>query len=347
MEAVAPFEFSHRTDYGPDVPLTPDYDDRIMPSVIFLEFPEGQITVRDLIFVANAANYVDSRPMWGNPNPLWSTTALTQFIADFGNDVDPSYLNLTFIAGDGDFWGSNVAAAIHSMRGPGCSTPCARLGNSDLHGVGNAVFKRIRSSHVRDYAIVPMWYKNGSIVVEDVISDFSAAVTVWGAMDMKTTITDVESSDSWRSLSLNYISGGKTRVRGLTSLGGLNPAAFIRSAQNIDIRDSFLWGADGREDWWRAPIFIAEDNRNITLVNNAIVQMTRVPVGAVIAWSGGNSSGVVLKNNYYDPSNFPGDPGGAYAIVLGSHDSRVVEPSLQPNQVVDVGVNNTIKVGGQ
>jgi hypothetical protein len=65
---------------------------------------------------------------------------------------------------------------------------------------------------------------------------------------------------------------------------------------------------------------------------------------AVFALPGWGTTGVVLKNNYYDPDNFPGDPD--FAIVLGSDDSWVVEPTLQPNQVEDLGVNNTIKLGG-
>jgi hypothetical protein len=318
--------------------------------MIFFEYPEEQITVRDLIFIANATDYVAPRPMWGNPYPVNDTAALTHFIGDFGNDVDPTYLNLTFIAGLGDYGGSNVAAAIHSMRGPGCSDLCSREGDLALHGTGNAVFKRIRASHVSDYTIVPMWYKEGSIVVEDVVSDSSVAVAVWGAMDMTTTITDVESSDSWRSLSLNHIFRGSTKVRSLTSLRGVSPAVFIYNAENVDIRDSVLSGANGYYDpitmpwnWWRAPVYIRRHNQNITLVDNAFIEMIDVPM-AVFALPGWGSSGVVLKNNYYDPDNFPGDP-GAYAIVLGSDDSRVVEPSLQSDQVFDQGANNTIKTG--
>jgi hypothetical protein len=344
------FQYSHATNYSPDLPGTSSYDDRIMPSMIFFEYPEEQITVRDLIFIANATDYVTPRPMWGNPYPVNDTAALTHFIGDFGNDVDPTYLNLTFIAGLGDYGGSNVAAAIHSMRGPGCSDLCSREGDLALHGTGNAVFKRIRASHVSDYTIVPMWYKEGSIVVEDVVSDSSVAVAVWGAMDMTTTITDVESSDSWRSLSLNHIFRGSTKVRSLTSLRGVSPAVFIYNAENVDIRDSVLSGANGYYDpitmpwnWWRAPVYIRRHNQNITLVDNAFIEMIDVPM-AVFALPGWGSSGVVLKNNYYDPDNFPGDP-GAYAIVLGSDDSRVVEPSLQSDQVFDQGANNTIKTG--
>jgi hypothetical protein len=344
LEAVAPFEYSHATAYNRDNPGTL-YDDRIMPSVIFFEFPDGKITVKDLIFVANAPAYVEPRPMWGNTNPDLDTTALTQFIGDFGNDVDPTYRNLTFIAGDGDYFGSNVAAAIHTMRGPGCPGPdgCPRVGDASLHGVGNAVFKRIRASNVRDYVIVPMWYKNGTIDVEDVVSDVGTAVTVWGAMEMTVKVTDVESIDSWRSLVLSHIYGGKTQVRRLNSLGGVSPAVFIYNAENIDIRDSVLSGANGFGAWWRAPVYIRRYNRNITLVDNAFVEMTGVPM-AVFALPGWGTTGVVLKNNYYDPDNFPGDPD--FAIVLGSDDSLVVEPSLQPDQVLDEGVNNTIKLGG-
>ncbi|MEE8306899.1 MAG: hypothetical protein V3R81_06510 [Gammaproteobacteria bacterium] len=343
LEAVAPFLYSHAWGYFPDNLGTPTYDDRIMPSVIFFEFPEREITVRDLIFVANAPAYVDPRPMWGNPNPDWDTTALTHFIGDFGNDVDATYRNLTFIAGVGDYLGSNVAAAIHSMRGPGCSAACARVGEASLHGIGNAVFKHIRASNVSDYVIVPMWYKNGTIDVEDVVSDVGAAVTVWGAMEMTVKVTDVESNDSWRSLVLSNIYGGKTRVRRLNSVGGVSPAVYIYNAENIDIRDSILSGANGFGEWWRAAVYIRRYNRNITLVDNAFVEMTGVPM-AVFALPGWGTTGVFLENNYYDPDNFPGDPD--FAIVLGSDDSRVVEPSLQPDQVLDLGVNNTIKLGG-
>ncbi len=348
LEAVAPFEYLHDTDFSPNNPLTPDYDDRIMPSVIFFEFPQEEITVRDLIFIANAPAYVyPPRPMWGDPSS--STTALTQFIGDFGNDVDPTYRNLTFIAGEGDYWGSNVAAAIHSMRGPRCSEACTRVGNPELHGIGNAIFKHIRASNVRDYVIMPMWYKSGSIKVEDVVSNVGSAVAAWGAIDMKVKITDVESNDSWRSLWLAHIFGGKTTVRHLASLGGVSPAIAIQNAENVDIRDSILLGANGffgdarPWNWWRAPVYIRNDNHNITLVNNVIAEMTDVPM-AVFAFPDWGNTGVVLKNNYYDPDNFPGDPD--FAIILGSDDSRVVEPSLQADQVDDQGSNNTIKVGG-
>ena len=351
LEAVAPFQYSHATGYNPNNPRTSLYDDRIMPSVIFFEFPEDEITVRDLIFVANAPAYVEPRPMWGNPNPDLDTTALTQFIADFGNNVDPTYLNLTFIAGVGDYFGLNVAAAIHSMRGPGCLETCPRVGDPNLHGIGNAVFKRIRASNVRDYAIVPMWYKNGRIVVEDVVSDVGSAVTVWGAMEMTVQITDVESNDSRRSLELAHIYSGSTKVRRLTSLGGVNPAVYIRNAENVDIRDSVLYGADGLGAWWRAPVYIRHGNENITLVNNAIVEMVDVPAAVYVrSWgdlpNANTNTGVVLKTNYYDPDNFSGTPDGPYAIVLGSDDSQVVEPTLHSNQVENLGVNNTIKLGG-
>ena len=362
LEAVAPFQYSHATGYLEDNPATPIYDDRIQPSVIFFEFPEEEITVRDLIFIANAPAYVVPRPMWGNSNPDLDTTALTQFIGDFGNNVDPTYLNLTFIAGSGDYLGSNVAAAIHSMRGPGCPDCWPRVGNSDLYGIGNAIFKRIRASNIGDYVIVPMWYKNGSIVVEDVVSNIGAAVTVWGAMEMTIKITDVESTDSRRSLELVRISGGKTKIRRLTSLGGVSPAIFMSLAENVDIRNCVLSGANGfydderRSNSWRAPISIRRQNRNITFVDNAIVNMIDVPM-AVIAMPYEGNTGVVLKNNEYDPDNFPGYAGdydfdnfpegypGGYAIVLGSDDSRVVEPTLQPDQVGNLGVNNTIKLG--
>jgi len=349
LEAVVPnmpdepFQYSHETEYILDNESTSSYNDTIMPSMIFFEFPEGKITVRDLIFIANAPAYVEPRPMWGNPSS--STSALTHFIGDFGNNVDPTYLNLTFIAGEGDYSGSNVAAAIHSMRGPFCPDPCDRVGDSSLHGIGNAVFKRIRATNVADYVIVPMWYKNGRLTIKDVVSNAGSAVAVYGAIDMKVQIRDVESSDSWRSLWISHIYRGKTKVRSLTSLGGVSPAVFIYNAENIDIRDSILSGANGFGAWWRAPVYIRRYNRNIMLVDNAFVEMTGVPT-AVFALPGWGTTGVVLKNNYYDPDNFPGAPDGAYAIVLGSDDSRVVEPSLQPNQVRDVGVNNTIKLGG-
>jgi len=160
-------------------------------------------------------------------------------------------------------------------------------------------------------------------------------------MTIKTA--DVESTDSWRSVWLAYIYGGETKVRGLTSLGGVSPAVAIQNAENVDIRDSILSGANGLEALWRAPVYIRNDNHNIKLVNNTIVDMIDVPMAVWVRPL--NNTGVVLKNNYYDFDNFPGDPDGAYAITLGSDDSTVVEPSLQPNQVLDIGVNNTIKVG--
>ena len=347
LEAVAPFEYLHATDYNRDNPRTL-YDDRIMPSVIFFEFPERKIAVRDLIFVANAPAYVESRPMWGNTNPDLDTTALTHFIGDFGNDVDATYRNLTFIAGEGDYLGSNVAAAIDTRRGLRRPAGVSRIGDPSLHGIGNAVFKHIRASNVREYVIVPMWYKNGTIDVEDVVSDVGTAVTLWGMMEMTTKITDVESIDSRRSLEIRHIYGGTIKVRRLTSLGGFNPSVRIINAENVDIRDSWLSDANGFGVYWRAPIYIRSQCQNITLVDNTIVDMTDVPAAVWVRWWDDplvKNTGVLFKGNYFDPDNFPGAP-GTYAIILGSDDSRVVEPTLQPNQVLDEGVNNTIKVGG-
>ena len=324
LEAVAPFSYTHGTNYLPSDP--------VLPSMLFFEFPENKVVVEDLIFQALAPAYVESRPGFAS--------ALVQFIADFGGDVDVTYKNLKLIAGVGDYYGSNVAYGIHSMRGPACDAPCDRTLNSSLHGTGDAIFEGIESSNVVDYTVAPMWYRDGSLKIADITSD--AAVAPWGMINMETDITNVYSEGSWRAIWLVYAPGGNTTIEGLYADGGPCPAIVIRDSENVEIRDSWISGCNGFGVWWRNPIVIAPDSRNITIVDNAIEGITGARAAIDVFES--NNTEVVIRDNYYDLSYFTGPP-GAWAVSLGSDDSLVIEPSLTPEQVLDLGVNNTLILG--
>lgn len=334
LEAVAPFSYSHATNYFPPREGSPPWDYRVMPSMLFLEFPVAAITVKDLVFQALAPAYVEGRP---------GHTALDHFIADFGNDVDVTYKNLTFIADVGDYGGSNVVFAIHSMRGPACETSCDRRLNPDLHGAGNAVFSQIRSINVADYVLEPMWYRDGLLKIEDISANKGMPVAPWGMINMNIDISGIDSTNGWRALWLGFVSGGKTTVRELTVDGWLCPLIVVTRAENVDIRDSWLSGCNGYGVEWRNPILVTFNNRNITITNNAIVDVTGIK-SAIYVIPNNNNDRIFIRDNAYDPSIFNGPP-DPWAVVLGSDNSFVVEPSLMPHQVLDVGDNNSIKLG--
>jgi hypothetical protein len=63
IEAVAPFSYTHATNYLPYDPQT--YVDPVFPSMLFFEFPENKVEVKDLILQALAPDYVEPRPYWG------------------------------------------------------------------------------------------------------------------------------------------------------------------------------------------------------------------------------------------------------------------------------------------
>ena len=325
LEAIAPFSYTHATKYLPFDP--------VLPSMLFFEFPNGEVVVKDLIFQALAPAYVDWRPSFAS--------ALVHFIADFGGDVDVTYKNLELIAGEGDYGGSNVAFGIHSMRGPACDAPCDRRLDPSLHGSGNAVFTGIEASNVRDYPITPMWYRDGTLKIADISSD--ANVGVWGMINMETDITNVYSAGSWRAIWLGFIAGGNTTVKGLLADGGLCPAILIQDSENVDIRDSWISGCDGLGVWWRNPIYVRNDNRNVSIADNIFTDIHDVP-SAIFVRPFMNNTEILIRDNYYDPAYFTGPP-GAWAVILGSDDSLVIEPSLTPAQVLDLGVNNILKLG--
>lgn len=323
LEAVAPFSYTHGTNYLPSNP--------VWPSMLFFEFPENKVVVEDLIFQALAPAYVERRPDFAS--------ALVQFIADFGGDVDVTYKNLKLIAGVGDYYGSNVAYGIHSMRGPACDTPCDRELDASLHGAGNAVFEEIDASNLGDYTVLPMWYRDSTLKIADITSDAPAAP--WGMINMETDITNVYSAGSWRAIWLGYAPGGNTNIEGLYADGGPCPAIVILDSENVDIRDSWISGCNGLDASWRNPILIAPNNRNITIVDNVIdgVNVLRAAIGVLQ-----NNTEILIRDNHYDLSYFTGPP-GAWAVSLGSDDSLVIEPSLTPEQVLDLGVNNTLILG--
>ena len=325
LEAVAPFSYTHGTSYLPFDP--------VLPSMLFFEFPENKVEVKNLILQALAPAYVEARPYYG--------TALHHFIADFGGDTDVTYKNLELIASQGDYFGSNVAFGIHSMRGPGCAIPCDRRGDPGLHGSGNAVFKEIESSDVVDYTITPMWYRDGTLKIADISSDSN--IGAWGMINMDTDITSVYSTGSWRAVWLGYVIGGNTTVKGVLADGGPCPAIVIRDSENVDIRDSWISDCNGFDAWWRNPILLAPGNRNITIADNVFSDIRNAP-SAVLVLPGLNNTEILIRDNYYDPSYFTGPP-GAWAVQLGSDDSLVIEPSLTPEQVLDLGKNNTWKLG--
>lgn len=326
VEAVAPFHFTHETKYSPG--------DLVLPSMFFFEFPEGEIAVLDLILQAVEPAYVEPRAPYG--------TALNHFIADFGGDVDVTYKNLRLIAGAGDYYGSNVAIGIHSMRGPGCDAPCERGFDPGLHGIGNAVFSEIESSNVEDYVVAPMWYRDGTVKISGVNSQ--STVAAWGMINMDVNISDAHVAESWRALWLGYASGGSMRVRGMWATGGSCPAIALFQTENVDIRDSLITGCNGFDQWWAMAILLSANNRNVTIVDNAIDGVTGVPA-AIGAFSGRGNSDIVVRDNFYDPLYFTGPP-GAWAVILGSDDSLVAEPDLTADQVLDLGTNNTLKLGG-
>jgi hypothetical protein len=334
IEAVAPFSYTHATNYLPFDPQT--YFDPVFPSMLFFEFPENKVEVKDLILQALAPDYVEPRPYWGT-----TTTALIHFIADFGGDVDVTYKNLELIAAQGDYFGSNVAIGIHSMRGPGCDALCDRELDPSLHGSGNAVFTEIALNNVRDYSILPMWYRDGTMKIADISSD--AMVGPYGMINMQTDITNVYSAGSWRTFGLGYAAGGHTTIKGLMADGGWCPAILLINAENVDIRDSGISGCNGFDAWWRNPILIATGNHNITIADNVFTDIRNVS-SAVLVLPGRNNTEILIRDNYYDPSYFTGPP-GPWAVQLGSDDSLVIEPSLTPEQVRDLGENNTLILG--
>jgi hypothetical protein len=327
LEAVAPFSYTHGTNYLPFDP--------VMPSMLFFEFPENKVVVKDLIFQALAPAYVEARPFWGT-----TTTALVHFIADFGGDVDVTCKNLELIAAQGDYWGSNVVVGIHSMRGPACDASCDRRFDPSLHGSGNAVFTGIKASNLPDYTISPMWYRDGTLKIADISSD--AMVGAYGMINMKTDITNVYSTGSWRAIWLAYVAGGNTSVKGLLAEGGACPAILVQFAENVDIRDSQISGCNGFGVWWRNPIYVRNDNRNVTIADNVFTDIHDVPSAIFVRpW---NNTEILIRDNYYDPSYFTGPP-GPWAVQLGSDDSLVIEPSLTPDQVLDLGEDNTLILG--
>jgi len=325
LEAVAPFSYTHGTDYLPFDP--------VLPSMLFFEFPSSEIVVKDLILQALAPAYVDWRPGFAS--------ALVQFIADFGGDADVTYKNLELIAGVGDYYGSNVGYGVHSMRGPACDAPCDRRLNPSLHGSGNAVFSGIKASNLPDYTITPMWYRDGTLKIADISSD--AMVGAYGLINMETDITNVYSVGSWRSVWVAYVAGGHTSVKGLLADGGPCPAILVQFAENVDIRDSQISGCNGFGVWWRNPIYVRNDNRNVTIADNIFTDIHDVP-SAIFVRPDFNNTEILIRDNYYDPSYFTGPP-GPWAVILGSDDSLVIEPSLTPEQVLDLGVNNTLRLG--
>ena len=325
LEAIAPFSYTHATNYLPFDP--------VLPSVLFFEFPEGELIVKDLIFQALAPAYVEARPYYG--------TALTHFIADFGGDVDVTYKNLKLIAAQGDLAGSNVAFGIHSMRGPACEDPCDRRGNSSLHGTGHAVFTEIETSNLVDYTIAAMWYRDGSLKFSDISGE--APVGVWGSINMDTDVASIHIAASWRAIWLGWVFGGHTRVSSVLAEDGVCPAILFEVTENVELRDSQVSGCNGFGAWWRNPIFLPFFNRNISIVDNVIDGVTGTGAAIGILESRNNAE-IVIRDNYYDPSYFTGPP-GAWAVYLGSDDSLVVEPSLTPEQVLDLGENNTLKLG--
>jgi len=325
LEAVAPFSYTHGTNYLPFDP--------VLPSMLFFEFPENKVVVEDLIFQALAPAYVEWRPGFAS--------ALVHFIADFGGDVDVTYKNLKLIAGVGNYYGSNVAYGIHSMRGPACDTPCDRRLDPSLHGAGNAVFKEIDASNLVDYTVVPMWYRDSTLKIVDITGD--ATVGVWGMINMETDIKNVYSAGSWRAIWLGYAPGGNTNIKGLYADGGPCPAIVILDSENVDIRDSSISGCNGFGVPWRNPILIAPNNRNIMIVDNSIDGITGAHAAIGVLESQNNTE-VTIRDNHYDLSYFTGPP-GAWAVSLGSDDSLVIEPSLTLEQVLDLGVNNTLRLG--
>lgn len=327
LEAVAPFIYTHLTSY---------LSFPAMPSMLFFEFPENEVEVKDLILQALAPDYVEARSVWGI-----TTTALFHFIADFGGDVDVTYRNLALIAAQGDYFGSNVVFGIHSMRGPACADYCDRIGDPNLHGSGNAVFTGIEASNLFEYTIAPMWYRDGTLKIADISSD--AMLGAYGMINMEIDITNVYSAGSWRAIWLEYVAGGNTRVKGLLADGGLCPAIFVQFAENVDIRDSQISGCNGFGAWWRNPIYVRRDNRNVTIADNIFTDIHDVP-SAIFVRPDFNNTEILIRDNYYDPSYFTGPP-GPWAVQLGSDDSLVIEPSLTPGQVLDLGENNTLKLG--
>ena len=329
LEAVAPFSFSHGTNY---VPWNP-----VFPSMLFFEFPNGEVKVKDLIFQALAPAYVEARWVYGI-----NTTALMHFIADFGGDVDVTYQNLELIAAQGDYYfDTNVVMGLHSMRGPTCAMPCIRNGDSSLHGAGHAVFKGIEASNIGDYTLAAMWYRDGTLKIEDISSDSSVAP--WGLINMETHIANVYSAGSWNTIWMGYAEGGNTTVRGLLADGGWCPAIFIRNSENVDIRDSQISGCDGFGAPWRSSVYVRNDNRNVTIADNVFTDIRGVPA-AIWVRPNLNNTEITIRDNYYDPSVFTGPP-GPWAVNLGGDDSLVVEESLTPEQVLDVGENNILILG--
>jgi hypothetical protein len=227
LEAVAPFIYTHLTSY---------LSFPAMPSMLFFEFPENEVEVKDLILQALAPDYVEARSVWGI-----TTTALFHFIADFGGDVDVTYRNLALIAAQGDYFGSNVVFGIHSMRGPACADYCDRIGDPNLHGSGKAVFTGIEASNLFEYTIAPMWYRDGTLKIADISSD--AMLGAYGMINMEIDITNVYSAGSWRAIWLEYVAGGNTRVKGLLHVlkacwqteGSARPSLFNLRKMSISV----------------------------------------------------------------------------------------------------------------
>jgi hypothetical protein len=204
----------------------------------------------------------------------------------------------------------------------------------------DTVFEEIESSNLVEYAITPMWYRDGTLKIADISSD--AVVVPWGMINMETDITNVYSAGSWRAIWLGWVIGGGTTVTGVLTDGGRCPAIAVQVVENVDIRDAQISGCNGF-GWWRNPIYVRNDNRNVTIADNIFTNIHDAP-SAVLVRPFMNNTEILIRDNYYDPSYFTGQP-GAWAVQLGSDDSLVIEPSLTPEQVLELGENNTLILG--